>query len=187
MRGRDYTTEATSRELLASCGRARLRPGRERGDGPALACAARTEPGPPKKLLSLARRGGPQACCSNAPQRGSGPAWHAQRWYDLTISMALILVQMGVMYCYIAISSRNRGQPLGKYVMNILVTTDDDKGLSTGESAYRGFVQIFTVALWMISVPLWLFRRDRKTWHDLAAGTKVVSISKANKSAQVIP
>ena len=100
------------------------------------------------------------------------------KWYDIWICFPLIFIQMILTYLYFTISHRNGGQTLGNYAMNIKVLGTENESISSGKALYRGFIGLFSSALWFFAIPMALFRKDKRMWHDLVVDTKVVHIPK---------
>lgn len=89
-------------------------------------------------------------------------------WYRLLL--------LGVTTVYFVLSWRYGGQTIGMRAWHLRVV--DDRGASPGWGAalLRFVVAQVSLAVLLLGFLWCLFERDRRGWHDLASGTRVVRL-----------
>jgi len=84
----------------------------------------------------------------------------------------VLLAAWAIVYCTYALSVR--GHTPGKVVVGLQVVRRDGHDLGTGRAFVRVVALSLSIVFLAVSVLLTFLRRDRRTLHDLLAGTAVV-------------
>lgn len=101
--------------------------------------------------------------------RGQVEAAHAPPAFRIALRLALLAVSAG----YFMISWRRGGQTIGMRAWRVRVVAADGQALSWSRALLRFAVALVSL-LALGAGFLWcLFDRQRRGWHDLAAGTRV--------------
>jgi uncharacterized RDD family membrane protein YckC len=82
---------------------------------------------------------------------------------------------LGSAFAYFAWSWRRGGQTLGMRAWRLRLISDDGNTLNWSAALLRCVVAVFSIGLAGIGVFWALADPQRRTWHDLAARTRVVS------------
>ncbi len=107
--------------------------------------------------------------------RGEVDVAHQPPLYHVSLQVALLAVTAG----YFVLSWTRGGQTIGMRAWRIRLVDADGRSPDARRALLR-----FTVALPALAIAgaglLWcLIDRDRRAWHDLAAGTRIVGVPKA--------
>jgi uncharacterized RDD family membrane protein YckC len=89
-------------------------------------------------------------------------------WFELLL--------LGASFFYLGLSWRRGGQTMGMRAWRVAVVGADGRAVGWGRWLLRFAVLLVSLAAGLLGV-LWAFvDRDRRMWHDLAAGTRVVAV-----------
>jgi len=91
-------------------------------------------------------------------------------WYRLLL--------LGVTAAYFVLSWRYGGQTIGMRAWRLRVVDRNGASPGWGAALVRFIVAPISIAALLIGFLWCLFERERRGWHDLASGTRVVRIPK---------
>lgn len=99
---------------------------------------------------------------------------HAPWSYWWSLRIGLLVVTIG----YFVISWMRGGQTIGMRAWRLKIVDLDDAALSLRSAALRFIVAIISIAAFGLGFIWCLIDRDRRGWHDIAAGTRLVRLPK---------
>jgi uncharacterized RDD family membrane protein YckC len=105
----------------------------------------------------------------------TGGALDVRRLPDKLLVQALLLAVTGA---YFVISWRRGGQTIGMRAWRLRVVSADGNPLETRQALVRFGVSLISLAAVGIGFLWALFDSQNRTWHDVAAGTVMVRLSK---------
>jgi len=87
-----------------------------------------------------------------------------------SLLMVMIFISMLVLLIFFALHVHRRQQSIGQMIMGYAVISEYDD-ITLVKSVLRVLLGYLTMILFIISVPMALFRQDRRMWHDLVFKT----------------
>lgn len=91
-------------------------------------------------------------------------------------ALTLLVVYVAPLAYYIAFEGSPKGQTYGKHLMRIRVVRDHGGALGYGLATGRTFARFLSSIPFLLGYLWMLWDADRRTWHDMLAGTRVVRV-----------
>lgn len=88
----------------------------------------------------------------------------------------LLVVYVAPIAYLIAFEGSPKGQTYGKHVMRIRVVRDHGGAVGYGRATGRAFARILSAIPFLLGYLWMLWDPERRTWHDMLAGTRVVRV-----------